>query len=302
MASLDESMAIADLAEHLYDYLPANPHPYANKAVSFPGVAAQLGLGRYWPGGSKRPAITTFLTTLLEHDRGQFCPFMVNTVKVAVGYRRQKQQPLCREDIEALNKIIVRVGFKIPELHDPKFLDGLPRKSGANAQQKPEVRAEEVQRLNQALVGLAQLKGQGRGFAFEKFLNELFAVFNLAPRGSFRLVGEQIDGSFELDSAVYLLEAKWQDPPVGLGELLTFAGKVGGKATWSRGLIVSYSGYSNDGLEAFGRGRATSIICMDGLDLHEVLSGKLDLKEVLRRKARRASETNAAFVRVRDLV
>jgi len=301
MASLNESMAIADLAEHLYDYLPANPHPYANKAISFPGVAAQLGLERYWQGGSKRPAITSFLTKLLDHDRGRFCPFMLNAVKTALGYRRQKREPLCREDIDALNKLILRVGFKIPELYDPKFLDGLPRKAGTNEQQNPGAGAGELRKLNEALVRLAQLKGQERGFAFEKFLSELFAVFNFAPRGSFRLVGEQIDGSFELDSTVYLLEAKWQDLPVGLAELLTFSGKVGGKATWSRGLIVSYSGYSAEGLEAYGRGRATCIICMDGLDLHEVLSGKLDLREVLRRKARGASETNSAFIRVRDL-
>jgi uncharacterized protein YjbI with pentapeptide repeats len=30
------------------------------------------------------------------------------------------------------------------------------------------------------------------------------------PRGSFRLIGEQIDGSFHLEGETYLLEAKWQ--------------------------------------------------------------------------------------------
>jgi hypothetical protein len=33
-------------------------------------------------------------------------------------------------------------------------------------------------------------------------------AFGLAPKGSIRSVGEQIDGSFELDRAVYLIEAK----------------------------------------------------------------------------------------------
>jgi hypothetical protein len=32
-------------------------------------------------------------------------------------------------------------------------------------------------------------------------------AFGLAPKGSIRSVGEQIDGSFELDRAVYLIEA-----------------------------------------------------------------------------------------------
>lgn len=47
-----------------------------------------------------------------------------------------------------------------------------------------------------------------RGFNFEKFLNKLFEVFNLNPRNSFRLTGEQIDGSFHLENNTYLVEAK----------------------------------------------------------------------------------------------
>jgi len=49
------------------------------------------------------------------------------------------------------------------------------------------------------------------------------------------------------------------------------------------------------------RGKATSIICMDGLDLCHVIDGKLDLRDVLERKSRRAAETNRAFVPVREL-
>ena len=57
--------------------------------------------------------------------------------------------------------------------------------------------------------------------------------------------------------------------------LRAFNGKVEEKASWSRGLIISQSGFTEDGLHAFGRGKR--VICMDGLDLHEVLSGRLHL-------------------------
>jgi hypothetical protein len=144
---------------------------------------------------------------------------------------------------------------------------------------------------------LAALKAQERGYAFEGFLSDLFALYRLTPRGAFRLRGEQIDGSFHLEGGVYLLEAKWQDARVGLAGLLTFNGKVEGKAQWSRGLFVSYSGFSEEGLNAFAQGRRTSIICMDGLDLAHVLSGRIDLVEVVERKARRAAETNRASFR-----
>lgn len=155
--------------------------------------------------------------------------------------------------------------------------------------------------LNARLLALTNMPPQERGFAFEKYLSDLFALYNLDPHRSFRLTGEQIDGSFELPPETFLVEAKWQTALTGLADLLTFSGKVEGKAQWSRGLFISYSGFSADGLEAFARGRRTSIVCMDGWDLSQVLSGGLNLVEVIQKKKRRAGETGSAFVPVRDL-
>ncbi len=87
----------------------------------------------------------------------------------------------------------------------------------------------------------------------------------------------------------------------GAGDLYAFAGKVGGKAAWSRGLFVSTSGFSEDGLTAFKSGRSTQIICMDGLDLYETLSRHLSFADVIARKVRRAAETGMPLVRVRGL-
>ncbi len=155
--------------------------------------------------------------------------------------------------------------------------------------------------LNDRLLKLVGLKVQDRGFAFEGFLSDLFALYELAPRRSFRNTGEQIDGSFELPPETFLLEAKCQDAKIGQADLLTFSGKVEGKAQWSRGLFVSHSGFSDDGLRAFALGRRTSIVCMDGLDLAQILSGGLNFIDVIQRKKRRAAETGKAFVPVRDL-
>ena len=97
-------------------------------------------------------------------------------------------------------------------------------------------------------------------------------------------MGEQIDGSFKLQGQTYLVEAKWHGPQIGFADLMTFSGKVAGKASWSRGLFVSNSGFTADGLEAFSRGRQTNLICADGLDLYEVLSRKVSLIDVLRKR------------------
>ena len=42
----------------------------------------------------------------------------------------------------------------------------------------------------------------------ETFLNELFALFELAPHSPFKLRGDQIDGAFVLDRDNFLVEAK----------------------------------------------------------------------------------------------
>lgn len=159
----------------------------------------------------------------------------------------------------------------------------------------------DAQALTEHLITLMQLNPQERGLRFERFLTELFAAYRLAPRGAFRLVGEQIDGSFRLHAETYLLEAKWQGPRIGFADLMAFSGKVAGKAAWARGLFVSNSGFTGDGLDAVGRGRQTNLICMDGLDLYEVLSRRVSLVQVLEEKARRAAETNRAHVPVREL-
>jgi len=124
--------------------------------------------------------------------------------------------------------------------------------------------ADALAGLNARFLAIASTQPQARGFAFEGFLNGLFAAYKLDPHRSFRLAGEQIDGSFEPPPDTYLLEAKWQALPIGFQDLASFAAKVEGKSQWARGLFISYSGFSADGLQAFARGRATSIVCMDG--------------------------------------
>jgi hypothetical protein len=154
--------------------------------------------------------------------------------------------------------------------------------------------------LRDELLKLTDLDAQARGYAFEAFLKQLFDTFGLAAREGFRLRGEQIDGSFVLNKETYLLEAKWQNAQCGNGELHAFHGKIEQKAAWARGLFISYSGFTEDGLHAFGRGKR--VICMDGWDLSETLQRELSLGDVLERKVRRAAETGMALVRVRDLI
>jgi hypothetical protein len=149
------------------------------------------------------------------------------------------------------------------------------------------------------LMGLHSIHPQQRGYAFEGFLKKLFNVHGLLARGGFRTTGEQIDGSFHLAGETYLLEAKWQNSTTPAADLFIFQGKIRQRTTWARGLFVSYSGFTADGLVAFGRGG--SVICMDGLDLQDALHGQIPLNHVLEQKVRRSVETGDVLTRVRDL-
>lgn len=153
--------------------------------------------------------------------------------------------------------------------------------------------------LRAKLLALSSLAPQQRGYAFEVFLKQLFDAYGLDARDPFRLKGEQIDGSFQLASETYLVEAKWQGQQTGVADLHTFHGKIEQKAAWTRGLFISNSGFTSEGLTAFGKGKR--VICMDGSDLYETLHRELPLTKVLDQKVRRAAETGFPFVSVRDL-
>jgi hypothetical protein len=305
--SLAETQHLNRLADLLYPMIPGKPHPYADPRISFQGVAQELRLAHLWAGGSKLPAITELVTGAYSSGTSQFATLILEVVRRGLSYRESKQ-PVTREEIDAINEVLLKLKLRIRDLHDLSFLETLPtarRRGPTRPAPSASVPSETVGGLSdlaRQLDELSALDATRRGFAFEGLLSRVFAAFDLAPKGSFRLTGEQIDGSFHFAAQTYLLEAKWQGGKIGQADLLVFAGKVSGEAMWTRGLFVSLSGYSDDGLEAFARGKQTNLICFDGLDLHAVLAGKISLPELLTRKTRAAAESNRAFISVRELV
>jgi len=199
---------------------------------------------------------------------------------------------------------LVRSGSKDPVTNvQSRYQELINRLSGGVApkptQPQSIVDRQKITSIKAELLQVSSLSAQARGFAFEGFLKRLFDTFGLAAQEPFRLRGEQIDGSFQLGSETYLLEAKWHSQPIGVADLHTFHGKIEQKAAWTRGLFVSNSGFSDDGLAAFGRGKR--VICMDGLDIYDLLDRELPFNQVLEKKVRRAAETGMPFLRVRDL-
>lgn len=294
-----------ELANVLYDFLPGKPHPYADSRISFSGVATQLGLASYWIAGSKRPAITQLLIQTLDHKKGQFCPLILALTQAALTYRNGKGHPITREEVDALNEQVRQLGFKIPELWDPAFLEQLPyrepRHNDVTKAVSCDITSDQLTLLQSSFKRVQGLNAHPRGLAFEHFLNEMFFAFGLLPRPSFTLRGEQIDGSFELDHETYLLEAKWHNEPIGQRDVRAFGALVDDRARWSRGLFVSYSGFSEDALDSLRRGGAT-VIGLNGQDLHFILNGHISLDEALRAKVRWKAETGEFYVPIYNLL
>jgi len=302
MPSLKETQTAADISQFLYSFLPGQAHPFADQRISFAGIAHEFGIGKFRPGGSKLPAINALLENTLDFKREKFCPLLLEVVRRGMKYRSSKGNPITKEEIESLNRLIFELGFKIPELWDESFLASLPRETVEHAETTKKVTDEELKELRDALLVIEKLPPQQKGFQFEHLLNNLFNMFGLQPRGSFRLVGEQIDGSLDFENHTYLIEAKFQTKPVGQDDLLVFREKVEGKATWSRGIFISISGFTEDGLVAFSKGRPTNLIAINGQDLYFILDGEMSLDQVISLKARHAAETGAVMVSVQQLL
>ena len=138
---------------------------------------------------------------------------------------------------------------------------------------------------------------QRRGRDFESFLNELFALWDLSPRGAYDLEHEQIDGAFTFRTYDYLLEARWWKEPLQPKELNDFRVKIDGKARNTLGLCVAVAGFTDGAIEKHSEGQSP-LILMDGTDLMPILEGRIGLDEVLERKRRHASETGIPMFRV----
>lgn len=150
-----------------------------------------------------------------------------------------------------------------------------------------------------ALVSSAN--AQTRGFELERVMYELFELFDLDPKASFKNLGEQIDGAFSLDGTEYLFEAKWHKELVNKADLAVFSEKVKTKLENTLGVFLSINGFSQDGVSAHQAGGA-SILLMDGGDLMAVLEGRIDFTSLLLRKKRYAAQTGQIYLTYYQMV
>ncbi len=134
---------------------------------------------------------------------------------------------------------------------------------------------------------------QRRGYALERLLADLFAVFEIVYRPPYRVPHEQLDGAFEYKSFTYLVEARWRAVPPTFGDLADFKAKVDSKLESTRGVFLSMAGLDTAIVDHFAgaaRGTRNNLLLVDGQDLALIAQGHMSLPDALDHKIQAASQ------------
>lgn len=126
-----------------------------------------------------------------------------------------------------------------------------------------------------------------RGYDFEQYLFDCFEKSGFEIQRPYKTSGEQIDGGIYIDGQWYLVEIKWHMQKLPVSEVYAFKGKVDGKLTGTRGLFISWSGYSEECADALSLGKELNVILFDA---HDVENGeKTGWQQVFKEKLRFAA-------------
>ena len=156
-----------------------------------------------------------------------------------------------------------------------------------------------LESLKNRFTAMLAMDRQRRAYELQSILRELFDLFDLDPKASFAISGEQIDGAFSFDGDDYLLEARWQQDPADPAALRDFAGKIDTKLKTTLGVFVSINGFTDAAVKNHSR-RGANMFLVNGEDLYAILEDRARLPDVLLRKRRHASQTGDIYLRVRD--
>ena len=285
--NLTKSRYVSELASSLYSWLPGSNPPYS-RSYTFNDVAAKYSLR--WIGGSKLPALQNLLET--AENRSTLTKLVLNVIEEGLKYRARKNDPVKREEIETINSIMLKLGYRIPELTDEKFLSSLSKHDLSDVS-VDRIKLADLDSEYRAMKKNPDV--QSRGYEVQSFLWRMFTLWRLNPREPLRISGEEIDGSIELDNETYLLEARWRKNPSNKDDLTLFSSKIGMKSKWSRGIFISVSGFKEQALSAFTTRGGNSFIAMKGDEIDLVLAGKIDLAELLRKKVRISAEEGTLY-------
>lgn len=148
-------------------------------------------------------------------------------------------------------------------------------------------------------------KPQERGKLLEMVLNDMFRSYGICVREDFRrkdpdtaVVVEQIDGVIELNGQIHLVEMKWLNAPIGMGEFMPHLGRLFLRAN-AQGIFIATNGYASSVLSECRNALSQKTMFLCSLrEFVMLLQRQGDLVELLKKKSQAAIVDKEPFVEI----
>ncbi len=200
--------------------------------------------------------------------------------------------------LDALRKLQVLAKKNKIEYQEEKRLVSSKRLLAEEKNKQIQARAERLENLRKRFIeGFKADNRQAEGFSLERILQELFEIFEINYKKSYKTSTQQIDGYFNFEGFDYLVEAKWRKGTPTEQEIGGFQYKVNNKIESTRGVFISINGFRDEVVNAFD-GKGANLIFMSGKELAMILEGMMDLREVLKEKIMIAAQEGRVFVEI----
>ncbi|HVU63169.1 MAG TPA: restriction endonuclease, partial [Phycisphaerales bacterium] len=118
------------------------------------------------------------------------------------------------------------------------------------------------------------------GRAFEGWFVSLANDCGMKARARYSTQTRELDGSIEVDHAVYLLELKFTSDKSDAPAVGDFLSKVGGHAAGTVGLFVGMMGFTKNAVDVASRA-GSPVFLMDGVHIYRVLHGSIGLSDLI---------------------
>lgn len=166
------------------------------------------------------------------------------------------------------------------------------------------IKIEDVSKRLSSLFAMND-KPQARGKLLESVLNDLFKAYGISVREDFRrkdpdsgVVLEQIDGVIEIDGIIHLVELKWLNAPVGIGEFSPHLSRLFMRAN-ARGIFIATNGYTESVIAECANALNLKTIFLCSLyEIVMLLQRQGDLIELLKNKSRLAIIDKKPYVEI----
>jgi restriction endonuclease Mrr len=252
----------------------------------------------FFKGAGVPSPLTSPLVRRINKDRGSISKYEI--VRTVLTRLNEKGEATLRERREILKRITEFESFSscwptdqlkakglVAEVRQVvNVKDSFTRMEQEKDGERRERQAEQRVKINEDTQRRAKLSAvrkdllslfnesnsQKRGKALESVLNRLFEANGLLVREAFTIKGsdgegivEQIDGVVEIEGNLYLVEMKWWNEPLGVGDVSQHLVRVFYRDC-ARGIFISTSGYTQPAISTCRDALQKSVVVLCNLE------------------------------------